>query len=393
MLDWSVSESTQATPNPSVVYAQDFPIPYDSQAAASQTLGQTFPAGQTSLFQGLWTDPVTGLAYARNRWLDSRNASWLSEDPAGPVDSPNLYAGFGLDPVNNTDPMGTCPWADWECWGWVAGDFGLNTGHDLWNVASLGTLERVERQKNLGTLAGVGESMFQGARSISNAASFGVQEAIYETQMKEGPGLKSVGMGISKAAYDLTPMEEVRVLVQEGDQLDTADKIRVTLTGISKTAALVAGAKAAGESGAAAYYRSRATAVYRRALADYEGRPAAEAGKLADRATKTWLRQNLKDFEQVFDPQTRRVVPGSNEAAQPDILLPQYRVGFELKSTFDAAWKAHSQFDKFVDLFPEYNINYILGNGGWVSPSGVPFGARALQQGAAATILLQGGRH
>ena len=39
-------------------------------------------------FQGLWTDPVTGLAYARARWYDARNASWLSEDPAGAVDSP-----------------------------------------------------------------------------------------------------------------------------------------------------------------------------------------------------------------------------------------------------------------------------------------------------------------
>ncbi|MCD4749022.1 MAG: hypothetical protein K8R59_06585 [Thermoanaerobaculales bacterium] len=43
-------------------------------------------------FQGLWTDPTTGLSYARNRWYDARTASWLSEDPMGAVDSPNLYA-------------------------------------------------------------------------------------------------------------------------------------------------------------------------------------------------------------------------------------------------------------------------------------------------------------
>jgi hypothetical protein len=30
-------------------------------------------------FQGLWTDPTTGISYARNRWYDARNASWLSE--------------------------------------------------------------------------------------------------------------------------------------------------------------------------------------------------------------------------------------------------------------------------------------------------------------------------
>jgi len=58
------------------------------------------------LFQGLWTDPVTGIAYARNRWYDARTASWLSEDPLGAVDSPNLYAFVGWRPHVGTDPMG-----------------------------------------------------------------------------------------------------------------------------------------------------------------------------------------------------------------------------------------------------------------------------------------------
>ena len=57
-------------------------------------------------FQGLWTDPTTGIAYARNRWYDARNASWLSEDPKGAVDSVNLYAFVGWGPHMGTDPMG-----------------------------------------------------------------------------------------------------------------------------------------------------------------------------------------------------------------------------------------------------------------------------------------------
>ena len=57
-------------------------------------------------FQGLWTDPVTGISYARNRWYDARTASWLSEDPLGAVDSPNLYAFVGWGPHMATDPMG-----------------------------------------------------------------------------------------------------------------------------------------------------------------------------------------------------------------------------------------------------------------------------------------------
>ena len=49
--------------------------------------------------------------------------TWWVREHLGPVDSPNLYAAFGLDPHNNTDPYGLCVWGDWECWGWVARDF------------------------------------------------------------------------------------------------------------------------------------------------------------------------------------------------------------------------------------------------------------------------------
>ncbi len=84
----------------------DLAVTYDSVAAASSDLGGRFPGGQTMLFQGLWTDPTTGLAYARNRWYDPHNAAWLSEDPLGPVDSSNLYAFVGWGPASATDPMG-----------------------------------------------------------------------------------------------------------------------------------------------------------------------------------------------------------------------------------------------------------------------------------------------
>jgi RHS repeat-associated protein len=79
---------------------------FDSVAAASSDLDGRFPGGQNCLFQGLWTDPVTGISYARNRWYDARTASWLSEDPKGAVDSPNLYAFVGWGPHRATDPMG-----------------------------------------------------------------------------------------------------------------------------------------------------------------------------------------------------------------------------------------------------------------------------------------------
>jgi len=67
------------------------------------------------LFQGAWTDPVTGIAYHRNRWYDPRTANWLSEDPLGAVDSANLYAFVGWGPHVGSDPLGLCRLTDWEC--------------------------------------------------------------------------------------------------------------------------------------------------------------------------------------------------------------------------------------------------------------------------------------
>jgi RHS repeat-associated protein len=108
ILYWSVPTAAEDEPVPPPSYDQRFPTVYDSYQAATATAGGRFPGGQTRLFQGLWTDPVTGLAYARVRWLDTRNAAWLSEDPAGAVDSVNLYAFVAWQPTMGTDPMGLC---------------------------------------------------------------------------------------------------------------------------------------------------------------------------------------------------------------------------------------------------------------------------------------------
>jgi len=105
-LQWSIPVATDGQPLPAVQYDQRFPATYESYQAAAATAGGRFPAGQNRLFQGLWTDPVTGMAYARARWYDARNAHWLSEDPMGAVDSTNLYAFVGWRPNMNIDPLG-----------------------------------------------------------------------------------------------------------------------------------------------------------------------------------------------------------------------------------------------------------------------------------------------
>jgi RHS repeat-associated protein len=60
-----------------------------------------------SAFQALpFTEPITGLVNARNRWYDAGAGSWISADPIGYRDSANLYAFAGGDPVNGRDPSG-----------------------------------------------------------------------------------------------------------------------------------------------------------------------------------------------------------------------------------------------------------------------------------------------
>jgi RHS repeat-associated protein len=85
-------------------YARTFALTYDN--TAGNTLGGTFPGGQTSGFQGAWSDPITGFGFHRARWMDQRNAAWLSEDPLGNVDSPTLFTPLAWAPTTKSDPSG-----------------------------------------------------------------------------------------------------------------------------------------------------------------------------------------------------------------------------------------------------------------------------------------------
>jgi RHS repeat-associated protein len=109
-LEWHIPEAEAGNPNPAVAFDKRIPLSYETWDAATNNINDRFPGGQTQLFQGLWTDPVTGVAYARARWYDARNAVWLSEDPMGPVDSENLYAFVGLQPNSRFDPLGLWSW-------------------------------------------------------------------------------------------------------------------------------------------------------------------------------------------------------------------------------------------------------------------------------------------
>ncbi len=108
-LEWRVPEAPAEGPIPAINFDKKIATRFESWEAAKDDLGGRFPGGQTALFQGLYTDPVTGIAYAWARWYDARNASWLSEDPLGAIASTNLYAFVGHQPHMATDPLGLKP--------------------------------------------------------------------------------------------------------------------------------------------------------------------------------------------------------------------------------------------------------------------------------------------
>jgi RHS repeat-associated protein len=121
--EFHVPRATAENPAPPIVYSETKPPELDSAMASADTVGGRFPGGQNLLFHGLWTDPVTGLSYARARWYDARTGSFLSEDPLRDVDSPNLYQ-YGLwSSFNYSDPLGECVlwWSRTRCGRWLTG--------------------------------------------------------------------------------------------------------------------------------------------------------------------------------------------------------------------------------------------------------------------------------
>ncbi len=116
------------------------PIRTETLPSTNTPVGR-FPGGQNLMFQGAWTDPVTAMAYRRDRWYDPRNVGFLREDSLGDIDGPNLYKPFNWNPTMHIDPLGLTSRGHIEdkiiyyTWyfGWV------DTYHAVDNYPSLGS--------------------------------------------------------------------------------------------------------------------------------------------------------------------------------------------------------------------------------------------------------------
>jgi RHS repeat-associated protein len=80
--------------------------PFGREIRATGTAARRLPFHFSSKF----TDFETGLAYYGYRYYDPRNGRWLSRDPIGEGDGPNLYAMVHNNPVNMVDMDGRTGW-------------------------------------------------------------------------------------------------------------------------------------------------------------------------------------------------------------------------------------------------------------------------------------------
>ncbi len=209
-------------PVPPAGFPKVFPIEYDIVEAAEDVLGGDFPGGQNCLFQGLWTDPVTGIAYARNRWYDARTASWLSEDSMGAIDSPNLYAFVGWGPHALTDPMGTI--GDSPAYDRFLASKDLSAEDR--EAFELGYQQgQIMGLKAAGAVAVVGASIAYAPIGIA-VGGYYLQDAVARGAEESVARGGSIGFGIAYGAFEpaFGGYEAIRGETVFGDQLTTGER-------------------------------------------------------------------------------------------------------------------------------------------------------------------------
>ncbi|NLW46279.1 MAG: hypothetical protein GXY86_02915, partial [Firmicutes bacterium] len=87
-------------------------------------------------FTGKEFDPDTGLHYYNARWYDSELGRFVSEDPAGDPNNPNLYSYTGNNPLTRIDPTGE-GWVS-DTWSAITSFFSSLFGGENSNTGSIG---------------------------------------------------------------------------------------------------------------------------------------------------------------------------------------------------------------------------------------------------------------
>ncbi len=69
-------------------------------------------------FSGKHWDDKSDLYYFVDRYYSPDAIRWITRDPAGFIDGPNLYSYVGGNPMNRTDPLGRASYPDIANWMW-----------------------------------------------------------------------------------------------------------------------------------------------------------------------------------------------------------------------------------------------------------------------------------
>lgn len=160
-------------------------------------------------FQALpFAEPATGLVYARARWYDPSTGSFLTPDPMGYVDSSNLYAFAGGDPVNRRDPTGEDAYDDklqaYIAWFADQHDALWQTRKQLsWQLSGpdpgLAIAEDRIAASRMMTFGGNADSaaVFIGfARARGNRAVLGMSNEQIHAELVKDEGVKAVGAAL-----------------------------------------------------------------------------------------------------------------------------------------------------------------------------------------------------
>ena len=308
----------------------EIPVRYDSVEASAATLecenseGEPepcFPGGVNFLFQGAWTDPTTGIAYHRNRWYDPRTANWLSEDPLGAVDSPNLYAFVGWGPHVGVDPLGLC-WFTGDNLG--CGEAALAIAEGLYvdttvdvikaggNLLTLGTAARMKQEYEAGNVNSFRDSLRVAGDAVTNTVTLGARD-----QYDAGATHKQVAKEISGVAG----IERGSQTIGEGIGLGDSEMV---LRGVGEFA---------GGTGQLAGWAAGAGALGKRAFT---------AASMDELTAAT--QQGVREFGEGMS-QTARVTSGGFEPIQSGgALLP----GEGATGTFDELVRAGSRGDNLT---------------------------------------------
>lgn len=183
----------------------------------------------SALFHGHFLDDGRNIYCIGHRYYRPKLGRWLSGDPAGYVDGPNLYAYVGQNPWNFIDPLGL-----WE----------YNESMNHWKTESNRSDVSIGYKMYAGfRLMGAALNPFQSdsaIRATSREFGEGVTQAAEEIDKSPVPvplkGVAKFGLGVGSAGHSLNPINITADLAETTEAVRERGVAEVVTTAVSNLA-------------------------------------------------------------------------------------------------------------------------------------------------------------